>query len=98
MLYSIVTEDIPNSLEKRLEKRADHRQRLVDLQNAGKLIMAGPNPAVDSNDPGSAGYTGSLIVAEFASLEEAEAWAQTDPYCENGVYNNVAVKPFVKVF
>lgn len=98
MLYAIITEDIANSLEKRLERRADHRQRLLELQNAGKLILAGPNPAVDSSDPGSAGFTGSLIVAEFASLEQAEQWAQADPYCANGTYASVTVKPFNKVF
>jgi len=98
MLYSIVTEDTPNSLEKRLEKRADHRKRLVDLQNAGALITAGPNPAVDSSDPGAAGFTGSLIIAEFDSLEQANEWAAADPYCENGTYAKVTVKPFHKVF
>lgn len=98
MLYAIITEDIPNSLEKRLEKRSEHRQRLVDLQNAGTLLLAGPNPAVDNPEPGSAGFTGSLIIAEFASLQEAQQWADADPYCENGVYANVTVKPFKKVF
>lgn len=98
MLYSIVTEDIADSLERRLENRAEHRQRLVDLQNAGSLVMAGPNPAVDSSDPGSAGFTGSLIVAEFDSLEQANEWAAADPYCENGTYAKVTVKPFHKVF
>ena len=98
MFYTIVTEDIPNSLEKRLEKRAEHRQRIVDLQNAGKLVMAGPNPAVDSTEPGEAGFTGSVIVAEFDSLEHAKEWAQTDPYCANGTYASVTVKPFHKVF
>jgi len=98
MLYAIITEDTPNSLEKRLEKRAEHRQRLVELQNAGKLIMAGPCPAVDNTDPGKAGFTGSLIVAEFVSLEEAKTWAEADPYCANGTYADVQVKPFNKVF
>lgn len=98
MLYSIVTTDVPNSLDKRLEKRTEHRNRLVDLQNTGKLIMAGPNPAVDSRDPGAAGYTGSLIVAEFDCLDDAESWAKDDPYVNNGTYANVTVKPFVKVF
>ena len=98
MLYAIISEDNPNSLEKRLEKRADHRQRLVDLQNAGRLVLGGPHPAVDSEEPGAAGFSGSLLVAEFDSLEHAESWAKADPYCENGVYANVIVKPFKKVF
>lgn len=98
MLYSIVTEDTPNSLDKRLEKRAEHRQRLVELQNAGKLILAGPCPAVDSADPGAAGFTGSIIIAEFDSVESAKEWADSDPYCANGTYANVQVKPFNKVF
>ena len=98
MLYSIISEDIPNSLEKRLEKRPDHRQRLVDLQNKGRLIMAGPNPAVDSEEPGEAGFSGSLIVAEFGSLQQAQEWADADPYSQNGTYAKVTVKPFKKIF
>lgn len=98
MLYTIITEDIPNSLDKRLEKRAEHRDRLQSMLDEGKLVMAGPFPSVDSDDPGSAGFTGSLIVAEFGSLEEAEAWAKQDPYSLNGTYAKVTVKPFKKVF
>ena len=98
MLYAITTEDIPNSLDKRLDKRAEHRQRLQDMQNTGKLLMAGPFPAVDNLDPGPAGFTGSLIVAEFDCLADAQAWADKDPYNANGTYASVSVKPFNKVF
>ncbi|MFX4228277.1 MAG: YciI family protein [Porticoccaceae bacterium] len=98
MLYAIITEDIPNSLSKRLESRAEHRSRLQDLSDSAQLVMAGPFPAVDSNDPGDAGFTGSLIVAEFPSLEDAQAWANDDPYVANGVYASVTVKPFFKAF
>ncbi|MEQ9565029.1 MAG: YciI family protein [Pseudomonadales bacterium] len=98
MLYAIITEDIPNSLSKRLESRAEHRSRLQDLSDSAQLVMAGPFPAVDSNDPGDAGFTGSLIVAEFPSLEDAQAWANDDPYVTNGVYASVTVKPFFKAF
>lgn len=98
MLYAIMTRDVQNSQDKRLEKCQDHRQRLQNLQEEGKLLMAGPFPAVDSADPGPAGFTGSLIVAEFASLQEAQTWANADPYLENGTYENVEVKPFLKVF
>lgn len=98
MLYMIVGEDVENSLDKRLSVRPDHLQRLQALQVEGRLLIAGPNPAVDSDDPGSAGFSGSLIVAEFSSLEEARAWADADPYIGAGVYENVTVKPFKKVF
>ena len=98
MLYMIMAKDIENSLQKRQEKRQDHRARLEALQENGKLLMAGPFPAVDSNDPGEAGFTGSLIVAEFNSLDDAQTWAQADPYLANGAYESVEVKPFFKVF
>lgn len=98
MLYAILPEDFPDSLAKRLEARPAHLARLQKLQDEGRLILAGPCPAIDSNDPGPAGFTGSLIVAEFASLEEAQAWARADPYVTAGVYARVVVKPFKKVW
>jgi len=97
MLYLILGEDIPNSLVPRLAARPDHLARLHALQAEGRLIMAGPCPAIDSPDPGPAGFTGSLIVAEFASLEAAQAWADADPYVATGVYAHVTVKPYKKV-
>ena len=97
MLYSIVGEDVDNSLEKRLSVRPAHVARLNQLKDEGRLVLAGPNPALDTDDPGSAGFTGSLIVAEFDSLEAAQAWADADPYIEAGVYARVTVKPFKKV-
>ena len=97
MLYAIWGEDVPNSLEKRTTARPDHVERLKQLQEEGRLLMAGPTPAVDSSDPGEAGMTGSLIVAEFISLEAAQAWADADPYIEAGVYERVSVKPYIKV-
>lgn len=98
MLYAIIAEDLPGALPRRLEARAAHIERLRALQAEGRMVMAGPHPAIDSNDPGAAGFSGSLIVAEFASLEEAKAWAATDPYATAGVYASIAVKPFRKVF
>jgi uncharacterized protein YciI len=98
MLYAIMAQDVENSLEKRLAARPAHVARIAALQDAGRLALAGPFPAVDANDPGPAGFTGSLIVAEFPSLEEAKAWAAMDPYVAAGVYANVAVKPFRKTF
>ncbi len=98
MLYSIVGRDVPASLARRLETRPAHVERLLALQAAGRLILAGPFPAVDSNDPGTAGFTGSLIVAEFASLQAAQDWANADPYVAAGVYEEVQVKPFKKTF
>lgn len=98
MLYAIVGEDIPGSLSKRLAARPAHVARLQALQEEGRLILAGPFPAVDASDPAAAGFSGSLIVAEFASLPDAEAWGQADPYVTAGVYAHVAVKPFKKVF
>ena len=97
MLYVINGEDTPNSLEKRLAVRPEHIARLKQLQEEGRLIMAGPYPAIDSADPGPAGFSGSLIVAEFESLEAAQSWAGADPYATTGVYANVTVKPFKKV-
>jgi len=96
MLYAIIAEDTPNSLEKRLAARPEHLARLQALQAAGKLLLAGPFPAIDSTDPGPAGYSGSLIMAEFESLETATAWANADPFVTAGVYGNVTVKPFRK--
>jgi uncharacterized protein YciI len=96
MLYLILGEDVPNSLEQRLAARPDHLTRLQALQAEGRLLMAGPCPAIDSPDPGPAGFTGSLIVAEFPSLNDARAWADADPYVATGVYAGVTVKPFKK--
>ncbi|MDR0481351.1 MAG: YciI family protein [Gallionellaceae bacterium] len=96
MLYAIVGHDTPNSLEKRLASRPEHVKRLRELQKQGRLLLAGPFPAVDGEDPGNAGYTGSLIVAEFPSLEEAQAWAAEDPYTISGVYGETTVRPFRK--
>jgi uncharacterized protein YciI len=98
MLYAITGQDIPDSLEKRLSARPTHLARLQTLQEEGRLLLAGPFPAVDSNDPGAAGFSGSLIVAEFPALSAAVEWAQADPYVAAGVYANVEVKPFKKVF
>ena len=97
MLYVINGEDTPNSLEKRMASRPDHLKRIKELQNEGRLILAGPYPAIDSSSPGPAGFTGSLIVAEFISLEAARAWAKNDPYVISGVYAKVTVSPFKKV-
>lgn len=96
MWYAIIAEDVPNSLENRLNARPAHLNRLKALQNQGKLLLAGPFPAIDSNDPGAAGFSGSLIVAEFNDLEAAKAWANADPFVTAGVYSNVVVKPFRK--
>lgn len=98
MLYAIVGEDRPDSLADRLAARPAHIDRLRALQDAGRMILAGPCPAIDSPDPGPAGFSGSLIVAEFASLDEAKAWADADPYVAAGVYAKVTVKPFKRVF
>lgn len=97
MLYAIIGEDRPGTLDQRLASRPAHLERLQALQAEGRLILAGPCPAIDSPDPGPAGFTGSLIVAEFASLEAARAWADADPYVATGVYANVTIKPFKKV-
>jgi uncharacterized protein YciI len=97
MLYAIIAEDMPGSLEKRLAARPAHVERLKALVSEGRLVVAGPHPLIDSNDPGPAGFSGSLIVAEFASRELALAWASEDPYVAAGVYARVTVKPFKKV-
>lgn len=98
MLYAIISEDVADSLEKRLTVRPAHLKRLQELQDAGRLILAGPHPSIDSDNPGSAGFTGSLVVAEFDSLADAQQWANVDPYIDAGVYAKVTVKPFKKVF
>jgi uncharacterized protein YciI len=98
MLYTIIGEDRPDSLAARLSVRPAHLDRLNALQDQGRLILAGPFPAIDSIDPGPAGFSGSLIVAEFSSLEDAKNWADADPYVAAGVYTQVTVKPFKKVF
>lgn len=97
MFYLIYSEDIENSLSLRLSVRDQHIERLKDLQAQGKLLLAGPCPAIDSEEPGEAGFTGSLIVAEFDSLTVAQAWADQDPYISAGVYKKVTVKPYKKV-
>ena len=97
MLYMIYSEDVENSLEKRMSVREHHIARLKDMQQQGRLIIAGPCPAIDSEDPGQSGFTGSLLVLEFDSLEQAQAWADEDPYIAAGVYKNVTVKPYKKV-
>lgn len=97
MWYAVISEDRADSLEQRLKARQDHLARLRDLVEDGRLLIAGPLPAVDSPDPGPAGFAGSLVVADFESLEEAEHWANEDPYVSAGVYSKVTVKPFVRV-
>jgi uncharacterized protein YciI len=96
MWYAIVAEDAPNSLNKRMAARPAHLTRLQALQEAGRLLVAGPFPAIDNVDPGPAGFTGSLIIAEFANLAQATEWANSDPFVSAGVYANVSVKPFRK--
>ncbi len=98
MFYAIYGEDVPSSLEQRLSVRPAHLARLTQLQNTGRLLLAGPFPAIDSIDPGPAGFSGSLIVAEFDSLTAAQTWADADPYAAAGVYARVTVKPFKKGF
>jgi uncharacterized protein len=98
MLYVILATDTPDSLEKRLSARPAHLARLQTLQDQGRLVTAGPNPAIDSADPGVAGFTGSTVIAEFSSLEEAKNWANDDPYIAAGVYHHVIVKPYKRVF
>ena len=96
MYYAIIAEDNENSLERRMDARPSHLARLTELQNQGRLLLAGPFPAIDSVDPGPAGFSGSLIVAEFTDLNTAKAWAAADPFVNAGVYKNVTVKPFRK--
>lgn len=97
MLYSIIGTDHEDSLQNRLAVRSEHVARLQELKQQGRLILAGPHPAIDSPDPGEAGFSGSLIVAEFDSMDDARSWADEDPYIKNGVYQSVIVKPFNKV-
>ena len=97
MWYAIISEDHEGSIDKRLAARPDHVARLKALCDDGRLLIAGPHPAVDSPDPGPAGFTGSLVVVDFDSLEDAQAWADADPYVERGVYRKVTVKPFNRV-
>jgi hypothetical protein len=97
MLYAIIAEDVEGSLEKRVTARPKHLERLNKLRDEGRLIIAGPCPAIDSNDPGEAGFSGSLIVAEFDDLESAQAWADSDPFVAAGVYSSIVVKTFKKV-
>ena len=98
MRYVILGRDVPDSLDKRLAARAEHLARLTALQTAGRLVLAGPCPAIDSPDPGAAGFTGSVIIADFDSLASACAWADADPYLAAGVYQSVEVLPFKQVF
>ena len=97
MLYAIISEDVANSLERRLAARPDHLARLETLRDEGRLLLAGPHPAIDADNPGDAGFTGSLVIAEFRDLATAQAWADADPYVIAGVYSHVTVKPFKKV-
>ena len=97
MLYAVISEDQPGTLDQRLTARPAHLERLQQLRDTGRLVLAGPHPAIDSEDPGPAGFSGSLVVAEFDSLEDAQAWADADPYVSAGVYGQVVVKPFKKV-
>lgn len=94
MWYAIISTDIENSLPLRKQSRTAHLARLEALKNDGRLLVAGPHPAIDSSDPGDNGFSGSLVIAEFDSLESAQTWAQKDPYVNAGVYANVTVKPF----
>jgi uncharacterized protein len=97
LFYAIISQDIANSLPLRKEARPAHVARLVALKDQGRLLIAGPHPAIDADDPGEAGFTGSLVIAEFESLDTAQAWADADPYVAAGVYEKVTVKPFKKV-
>ncbi|WP_447529623.1 YciI family protein [Vreelandella sp. TE19] len=97
MLYAIISEDVSESLEKRLTARPDHLARLEALRDEGRLVLAGPHPSIDSETPGDTGFSGSLVVAEFESLDDAQNWADQDPYVDAGVYATVTVKPFKKV-
>lgn len=97
MLYAIISEDVPNSLALRKSARVEHIARLTELKGAGRLLVAGPHPAIDNDDPGEAGFTGSLVIAEFESLAAAQNWADDDPYIKAGVYAKVTVKPYKKV-
>lgn len=94
MWYAILSEDVENSLPLRAQARPAHLSRVQEMVAQGRLMVAGPHPAIDSNDPGEAGFTGSLVIADFPSLEDAKAWADADPYVTAGVYGHVTVKPF----
>ncbi|EGU30140.1 YciI family protein [Vibrio scophthalmi] len=98
MWYVIFSQDVENSLEKRMSVRPAHLERLQQLQDEGRLLTAGPMPAIDSDNPGDAGFTGSTVIAQFNSLQDAQDWADNDPYIAAGVYQSVIVKPFKKVF
>ena len=97
MLYTIISRDLPESLDRRRGARPAHLARLIALRDEGRLVLAGPHPAIDAEEPGPAGFTGSLVVAEFPSLSAARAWADADPYAEAGVYTEIQVKPFKQV-
>jgi hypothetical protein len=97
MWYAVMSEDTENSLEHRSKARAAHLGRLSALVDEGRLLVAGPHPAIDAEEPGPAGFTGSLVIVDFPSLEEAEAWAREDPYMQAGVYARVVVKPYKRV-
>ena len=97
MLYAVISQDAADTLENRMAARPAHLKRLEQLRDEGRLIVAGPHPAIDNEDPGPAGFTGSLVVAEFDSLQEASSWANADPYLAAGVYEQIIVKPFKKV-
>ena len=97
MLYAVLSEDVADSLEKRISVRPEHLARIQKLKDQGRLLVAGPHPAIDNEEPGPAGFSGSLVIAEFESLEEAQAWADSDPFVTAGVYQNVKVKPFKQV-
>lgn len=98
MYYAIISEDVADSLARRKGARPDHIARLRALRDQGRLLTAGPHPAIDSEEPGPNGFSGSLVIAEFDSLEDAQDWAEADPYCAAGVYARVVVKPYKKVF
>lgn len=98
MYYAIISEDVADSLARRKGRRPDHIARLRALRDQGRLLTAGPHPAIDSEEPGPNGFSGSLVIAEFDSLEDAQSWAEADPYCAAGVYARVVVKPYKKVF
>jgi uncharacterized protein len=97
MFYAIISEDVADSLPLRKQSRSAHLARLETLKAQGRLLVAGPHPAIDNEDPGEAGFTGSLVIAEFDSLDDAQTWADADPYIEAGVYAKVVVKPYKKV-
>lgn len=97
MLYAFISQDAADTLDKRMAARPAHLKRLEQLRDEGRLILAGPHPAIDNEDPGPAGFTGSLVVAEFDSLQDAQTWAKADPYVTAGVYQQFSVKPFKKV-